>query len=82
MRKLNDLHSKYMNDKDFHVVVQSLESIIEAMRLTPEEVREAAMFAAMRVEARYPAVFAMDTAPDGAPILTRHDTRVPRPPKG
>ncbi|AKU93350.1 hypothetical protein AKJ09_00082 [Labilithrix luteola] len=41
-----------MNDSTFHAVVDTLEKLIHDLQLTPSEVREAAMYACVRVESR------------------------------
>ncbi len=43
---------KYNNDTTFHHVVDVLQMVIDQLQLTPGEVREAAVYACMRVEMR------------------------------
>lgn len=52
MSPLNRLDERYMNDAAFHAVVDSLQAIILDLQLSAAEVREAAMYAAYRVEMR------------------------------
>ncbi|HYE73561.1 MAG TPA: hypothetical protein VEF04_09520 [Blastocatellia bacterium] len=52
MSDLRKLQEQYLNDPMFHRLVRSLEHMIESMHLTPQEVRNAAMLAAMNVEQR------------------------------
>lgn len=47
-----DLEKRYHNDNAFHIVVDTLQSAIMEMHLSPSEVRDAAMFAAYLVESR------------------------------
>lgn len=48
----SEMLKRYRNDADFHQVVTLLENMIENLRLTPSEIRDAAMFAAIRFEQR------------------------------
>jgi hypothetical protein len=49
---LGRTHEKYLNDPIFHHIVTALEASIHRLDLTPGEVREAAVYACMRVEMR------------------------------
>ena len=49
---LTRTEDKYNNDTTFHHVVDVLQMVIEQLQLTPGEVREAAVYACMRVEMR------------------------------
>lgn len=51
---------RYENDIDFHAMVDALEAAIEHLQLTPSELREAAMYAAIRHERRRPSVHSTD----------------------
>jgi hypothetical protein len=47
MRRVED---RYCNDANFHQFVQMMQRCIEELHLTPSEVREAAVFACVRLE--------------------------------
>ncbi len=49
---LTRTEDKYNNDPTFRTVVDTLQMVIEQLQLTPGEVREAAVYACMRVEMR------------------------------
>ena len=49
---LKTLEGRYRNDQTFHALVKNLEMLIEHLEMTPSEVREAAMYATIRVESR------------------------------
>lgn len=51
---LDKVAERYFNDPAFYNVVNLLEQMIIDLELSPHEVREAAMYACMRVEIRYP----------------------------
>lgn len=51
---LSRVHERYENDARFHALVTMLEKEILALELSPSEIREAAMYAAYRVEMRRP----------------------------
>lgn len=44
---------KYMNDPEYHALVQMLEQFIERARFTPSELREAAVLACINYEMRH-----------------------------
>lgn len=44
---------KYMNDPEYHSLVQVLESFIERAQFTPSELREAAVLACINYEMRH-----------------------------
>jgi len=44
---------KYMNDPDYHQLVNMLEQFIERARFTPSELREAAVLACINYEMRH-----------------------------
>jgi hypothetical protein len=44
---------KYMNDPDYHRLVEVLESFIDQARFTPSELREAAVLASINYEMRH-----------------------------
>ncbi len=54
MSTLSHLDYRYRHDAMFHATVDMLTKLIEDLNLTPSEVREAAMYAANRVELRRP----------------------------
>ena len=43
---------RFQNDPHFRALVQTMEAAYQALQFTPSEMREAAMFAAVRVEER------------------------------
>lgn len=48
----NDVRARYMNDPIFHTVVDHMRLLIRSAKLTPSEVREAAMLACI-IEEEY-----------------------------
>jgi len=44
---------KYMNDPEYHHLVQTLEGLIERARFTPSELREACVLASINYEMRH-----------------------------
>ncbi len=58
-----DAKRRYLNDPVFHAAVEMLRSFLQQARLTPSEVREAAMMACIIEEERKPAM-AFCTCPD------------------
>ena len=44
---------KYMNDPEYHHLVNTLEGLIEAARFTPSELREACLLASINYEMRH-----------------------------
>lgn len=44
---------KYMNDPEYHHLVQTLEGLIEQARFTPSELREACILASINYEMRH-----------------------------
>lgn len=44
---------KYMNDPEYHRLVDTLEHFIEAARFTPSELREACVLASINYEMRH-----------------------------
>lgn len=44
---------KYMNDPEYHHLVQMLEELIEKARFTPSELREACVLASINYEMRH-----------------------------
>ncbi len=44
---------KYMNDPEYHQLVDMLESFVELTRFTPSEMREAAVLACINYEMRH-----------------------------
>lgn len=49
---LGRMYERYENDATFRSVVDALERLVTEVQLTPSEVREAAMFACIRIEER------------------------------
>lgn len=50
MNDFKKLEERYRNDATFHAMVNALYQQIELLNLTPSEIREAAMFAAIKFE--------------------------------
>ncbi len=44
---------KYLNDPEYHHLVQTLEHLIESARFTPSELREACILASINYEMRH-----------------------------
>ena len=51
---------KYMNDPEYHQLVNMLESFIDRARFTPSELREAAVLASINYEMRHVRDFTID----------------------
>ena len=51
---------KYMNDPEYHQLVDMLESFIDRARFTPSELREAAVLASINYEMRHGRDFVID----------------------
>ena len=51
---MNDVKFRYLNDPVFHTVVDQMRALLIGARLTPSEVREAAMLACIMEEERRP----------------------------
>jgi len=51
---------KYMNDPEYHQLVDMLESFIDRARFTPSELREAAVLASINYEMRHVRDFVID----------------------
>jgi hypothetical protein len=49
---INNADKLYLSDPLFHALVASLEQAIIDLQMTPSEIREAAMYACVRVEDR------------------------------
>ncbi len=49
-----DTQDRYRNDPEFHRFVTTIEHMLEALVLSPSEVREAAMYASYLFELRNP----------------------------
>ena len=54
MMPIERVRDRYDHDAEFRIVVDTLMGIILKLEMTPSEVREAAMFACIRVEERFP----------------------------
>ena len=50
MRPLSKHEQRYQNDAAFRSVVDALMYVVETLQMTPSEVREAAVFACVRIE--------------------------------
>ena len=66
---------KYENDATFHAVVDSLQALIERLDLTPGEVREAAVYACMRVEMRRASNYLVPLDPEIARLVVPEKDR-------
>jgi hypothetical protein len=51
---MQSIEYRYLNDPFIHALVDSLEQYINALQLTPSEIRECAMLAAIHYEQRRP----------------------------
>ncbi len=70
---------KYMNDPEYHQLVQMLESFIERAQFTPSELREAAMLASINYEMRHVRQYTIDPRTEEAfRVLDEFTTRKPR----
>jgi hypothetical protein len=67
---------KYMNDPEYHSLVQFLEGMIERARFTPSELREACVLASINYEMRHVRGAQIDPRLDGAlKILDEYTSR-------
>ncbi len=57
---------KYMNDPEYHHLVQTLEALIESARFTPSELREACILASINYEMRHVRDMQIDPRTDEA----------------
>jgi len=57
---------KYMNDPEYHHLVQTLEGLIEQARFTPSELREACLLASINYEMRHVRSVSIPAELDGA----------------
>ncbi len=53
----DSVQRRYENDVNFHTMVDAMEAAIEHLQLTPSEMRDAAMYAAVRHESRRSSVY-------------------------
>jgi len=53
MRELKSPKDKYMNDPEYHHLVDTLERMIEGAKFTPSELREACVLASINYEMRH-----------------------------
>lgn len=51
--RLQTPRDKYMNDPEYHRLVDAMESFIDRAQFTPSELREAAMLASINYEMRH-----------------------------
>ena len=49
-----DLENRYLRDAEFNILVNTLIKIIEKCQFTPSEIKDAAMFAAIKFELTHP----------------------------
>lgn len=56
MLNMKTMEDRFRNDVIFNRLVKYMEQAIEELRLTPSEVRAAAMYATIRVECRNPMI--------------------------
>lgn len=54
---LRDIEYRYLHDATLKAFIDALENMMEQLELTPTEVRQACLFACMRVELRHPLTF-------------------------
>ena len=67
---------KYLNDPEYHNLVNMLESFIEQARFTPSELREACVLASVNYEMRHIREVHIDArAEDALRILDEYTTR-------
>ncbi len=70
---------KYMNDPEYHELVNVLENFIERAQFTPSELREAAVLASINYEMRHIRSQTIDPrAAEAFRILDEFTTRKPR----
>lgn len=72
---------KYMNDPEYHQIVQMLENFIERAQFTPSELREAVVLACINYEMRHVRERTIDPRTEEAlRVLDEFMTRRPRRP--
>ena len=70
---------KYINDPEYHHLVNMLESFIERSQFTPSELREACVLACINYEMRHVRSMTIDPrAEEAFRILDEFTTRKPR----
>jgi len=70
---------KYMNNSEYHALVNMLESFIERAQFTPSELREAAVLACINYEMRHVCGQTIDPrAAEAFRVLDEFTTRRPR----
>lgn len=57
---IDDVEARYRRDPMFHALVESMYYAIIKLQLTPTEIREAAMLAAIKAELSHPRPFQID----------------------
>lgn len=62
---------RYRNDAEFKAIVDLLMSVILKLDMTPDEVREAAMYAALRAETMFPKPLRLEIDPTGEKRIER-----------
>jgi len=70
---------KYMNDPEYHALVNMLESFIERAQFTPSELREACVLACINYEMRHVREMTIDPrTAEALRVLDEFTTRKPR----
>ncbi|MDP1774244.1 MAG: hypothetical protein Q8L15_18405 [Methylobacter sp.] len=70
---------KYMNDPEYHRLVDMLENFVETARFTPSELREASVLACINYEMRHVREMTIDPRTvDAFRVLDEWTTRRPR----
>jgi hypothetical protein len=70
---------KYMNDPEYHHLVDMLESFVERAQFTPSELREACVLACINYEMRHVRQYTIDPRTEEAfRVLDEFTTRKPR----
>ncbi|HRP76262.1 MAG TPA: hypothetical protein PKZ27_11715 [Rhodocyclaceae bacterium] len=70
---------KYMNDPEYHRLVDMLESFVERAQFTPSELREACVLACINYEMRHVREMTIDPrAAEAFRVLDEFTTRKPR----
>lgn len=70
---------KYMNDPEYHALVNMLENFIERAQFTPSELREACVLACINYEMRHVREMTIDPrAAEAFRVLDEFTTRKPR----
>lgn len=71
---------KYMNDPDYHRLVDMLEQFVESAQFSPSELREASVLACINYEMRHVREITIDPRTESAfRVLDEFVQRKPRP---